>query len=698
MGFCPKCGAQLQDGMKFCTSCGSPIETAQPVMNQQAPQGGMPTQQDFQQQNFQAGGYPQQAAAPAAPKQPSAFGLKMKALTDKVKADPKLLAIPLIALVVLIVAIIVIVNITKYQRIDAKDLFKFEFEGIDGHGTVTGELNSYDPYVYKLSSAKSGLSALGDAAGIDTDDLDDLDDLYDSLGEESSKNGDKVSPYFSLNEKELLDAWTKADTRDEAYEKVNALLKTNKSGKYYIKANFDKKKNLKNGDKVKVTVTYDEEYLKEYNIKLTDTEFEITVKNLEKGKKYDPFDKDIISVTFEGIDGNGRMDYTLNDDDYYFSYDYDKYSGLSNGDEVEFTATCYADVKKAGDSYYFEADDEYYLIENKKITKKYKVEGLTEVQEVDPFENIEFDYSAATPFLTVDSVNKDNMDDLLKDNVSYTIKDGEGLKVGDKFTVEAKDYWDGLSSQGYKLKDADDEGVATKEFTVDDNVPSFVTASNGAEAYTSLGTIITDKVTDIRKDIADSYVYGVDVDGRVESIDSFDLVDVYVAFTDKANYDSWEDTNILYGLYKVTVTTDDEDNPKGAFYTVIKVSNIVKDGDTYRGKYVDSDIYTSSENVKNMEEFNKKFVSVEGYTVTKASAAEATTTTAKADDKKETTTTTAKADDKKETTTTAKADDKKETTTTTAKTDDKAETTTTTTSAAKEETTTTTTKAADKDE
>lgn len=47
MGICNKCGAQVADGVKFCTSCGNPIAVAQPQAAQQPPQA--PPQQQYHQ-------------------------------------------------------------------------------------------------------------------------------------------------------------------------------------------------------------------------------------------------------------------------------------------------------------------------------------------------------------------------------------------------------------------------------------------------------------------------------------------------------------------------------------------------------------------------------------------------------------------------------------------------------------------------
>ena len=58
MSFCGNCGAQMEDGTKFCTSCGNPME--QKTMNQQQQQYQQ-QQQSSQQQQFNQQQYYQQS-------------------------------------------------------------------------------------------------------------------------------------------------------------------------------------------------------------------------------------------------------------------------------------------------------------------------------------------------------------------------------------------------------------------------------------------------------------------------------------------------------------------------------------------------------------------------------------------------------------------------------------------------------------
>ena len=185
--FCAKCGAPIGPEEKFCGSCGAsiaemeaeagistqqsapaqaPVQQAQPVQ-QQAPQ--------YDQQYAQPANNYTQAAAPAAAK-PNPFAK----LGEWVKGHKKITLIAAAALIVVIVAIIILCNILKYQVIDAKDLFKFEFKGIDGCGYVEAELNCYDKSYYSMADATSALGDLADETDLDLGDLDDLSDYASS--------------------------------------------------------------------------------------------------------------------------------------------------------------------------------------------------------------------------------------------------------------------------------------------------------------------------------------------------------------------------------------------------------------------------------------------------------------------------------------------------------------------------------------
>lgn len=667
MKFCPKCGAQLDDSVKFCGVCGSAVETpAQPVgavpngmpmQNNGMPMqnNGMPMQQgnipNYQQNAVP--GYQQQggmAGAAAAPK-PNPFSN----LLQKLKANPKIPIIAGAAVVLIVAAIIIIANVTKYQRIDAKELFKFEFEGLDSYGTVSGKLNCYDDYVYSSSDA---MGVLSDALEeYDLDDLEDLDDLDDDIGKET------VSPYFSLNEDTFMDAWSKADDESEAKIMRNALLRKNKkTDTYILKCKYSKDKDLKNGDKIKVTVVYDEDYLKENKIKLKNTEFEIKVKGLEEGTKIDLFDPEYIKVTFSGTDGRGEPSVDTYGALGCISYDYDYSFDLKLGDKFKVTAKySYGDLKKAGKQYWFKYEDKYYIMDSEEQTKEYEVTGLTELKELDPFEGLKFEYDRGTPFLRVSRVDTSGCSDIIKDYVNFYVEGADALNVNGKFTVKAYGSYS-LEESGYKLKGTPDaDGYITKEFTVDDSYPAYVTASNGEAAMDFMKVSVDDKITDLRKDIKGSkYIGGMVLDGKAESITSFEKVDTYVAFNSKTNYDSfsWSDyVNRVYNLYKIDVSTDG-DKGKDSFYAIIYSENVIASGSEFTGSNLGYDYFAT------LDDFKKEILDAEGYKVTKCGGGDTASRQEKPDDssKVETTApavTTApdeKASDDSKAETTAKAD------------------------------------------
>ncbi|MBR3994185.1 MAG: zinc ribbon domain-containing protein, partial [Clostridia bacterium] len=49
MTYCGKCGAQVQDGVKFCQGCGAAVETKVENNAQQAQPASQPPQNDFSQ-------------------------------------------------------------------------------------------------------------------------------------------------------------------------------------------------------------------------------------------------------------------------------------------------------------------------------------------------------------------------------------------------------------------------------------------------------------------------------------------------------------------------------------------------------------------------------------------------------------------------------------------------------------------------
>lgn len=571
--FCPKCGQPLKENEKFCGACGQPIQSeAQP--------SAIPTDAQVNNGNTAA---------------------------KKLPVSPAILAIAAAAIIVVIVAIVIIVNITKYQKIDAKELFKIEFKGINGSGTCTAVLNCD---IYALSKA-----------GVE--DIDKLDEYssYDSLfsfddedDDESvlSKSDSKYSKYFSTDKKELLKAYDKADNKSDAEDMRDTLLKVNKKkGEFELKLDLSDSKNLSNGDKIKCTVEYDEEEYKDANIKLTNTEFEVDVKGLTEGEKVDLFKG--FEVKFDGMDGYGEADFPEKSADYEFIRYYNTTSNydLSNGDKFVINAYISSDVEDAGyvdpddssSAYYFTYNKKTYIVDKSSEDKEFEVSGLKEAAEADVFEGVKLETSGAFPYLYVTGINKDDVPEYIQDNVSYSLDDySKAYKVGDTVTVKAYVYESYLREEGYKptgTKDSDGYYIKQIELT-DADYSHFYTTDSSVSDAEKLDDLIADDVAEFKSDAIDrSYISGLSLDDPIKSVTSIDPVSFYIAVANGFDNGSLEkyDTKIeMFRVYKVTAVLDDDKKSSKTFYVAFEIVNPYIDAEGNAAAGSDYFSYVCAEN------------------------------------------------------------------------------------------------------
>lgn len=143
-----------------------------------------------------------------------------------------------------------------------------------------------------------------------------------------------------------------------------------------LSATLDRDRELKNGDEIVVTISYDEKLAQKLGIKVDRSSRTIKVSGLASGSKADAF-KDIKVVT-GGISPYVYVNCINESTDEYLSslqYDVSKSAGLAIGDEI--TITCRADEKNAAENgVYFE-----------ELTKTYRIEQadkyIDEPQEAD---------------------------------------------------------------------------------------------------------------------------------------------------------------------------------------------------------------------------------------------------------------------------------------------------------------------------
>ncbi|MCI7062674.1 MAG: hypothetical protein MR965_10850 [Lachnospiraceae bacterium] len=135
-------------------------------------------------------------------------------------------------------------------------------------------------------------------------------------------------------------------------------------------ADLDKASDLKNGDSVTMTFSYDNESLKKYHLRFKGEGTKRKVKGLKEVRKVNPFD--YLNVTFDGVSPNASMDYEKKEDseDFmnYINFEASQTENLSLGDTVTITATC---------AYLHQKDFvQEYGCELSAMTQDYAVEGV----------------------------------------------------------------------------------------------------------------------------------------------------------------------------------------------------------------------------------------------------------------------------------------------------------------------------------
>ncbi|MBR6874233.1 MAG: hypothetical protein IKN17_12080 [Ruminococcus sp.] len=581
--FCGKCGNPLADSGKFCGKCGNPIldtdeapapspegiaqaaetarETVGVIPEQPAPGFEQPAPGFEQPSAVPYSNFEQPSAVPSgAPTPAMNMGKNIGAAFVKHKVP---IIISLAAIAVIVAAIIIIVNLTNYQKIDAQKLFAFKFSGLNGQGTAVGYLNCSeadpDPYGYE----------------------------YDANGNPMEK---EYSDFFSYDKKALLKAYDKASDKEEATEMKNALLAKSK-GEYDLKVKLSKDSGISNGDKITCTVEYDEEELKEAKIKLENTEFEIEAEGLLEGTELDMF-KDF-EVKFTGMDERGSVEYDSTSKTYpfisYYLSDGSSYN-LKNGDVLTFQASVsygavekyqYIDNNDYTKGVYFKYDGTTYIVTETSPTKQFTVSGLSEAQTVDIFNGVKFNTSGAVPFLRINSVNKDEVESSIGDNVSYYIDTGDNnyLKVGDTFKVKAY-VSSSLLEAGYKPEGTPDEdGYYIKEFSVDDSYGYYLTADATLDDMAKFQAKFDEYVNKFKEDYVDrTSLGGVKVDGKIKSFDTFEPAAYYLALMNSfedGTVSAYDTKSYLYVAYKVTMTVEKDEGKtaKKTFYAAWRLGS-----------------------------------------------------------------------------------------------------------------------------
>ena len=319
--FCPKCGKEVAEGTGVCPVCGADLNAGavplgEPVAVPVEPQG-VPVEPQGVPVGVPVGG----EAAQAVP----AYAQPVPAYAQPVPAAPKkpvnkklikLICIIAGAVVAAIVAIIVIVTLSS--RVNAEKFVneKPVFEGVSGYGSV------------------------------------DYDGFYDYKGLEEALGKSKL--------------YSSSDELNELVEAFGGIGLSN-----YIDVDVDKSDELKNGDKVTVTIKVDYDGINKlkFQKKLVGDEVftkEYTVSGLQEPVSFDPFEA-VTSVSYDAT-SYGSSKITFKDD---YSKD------LGNGVSVKLVKEeygSYLQLTKDGENVgtiNFEVDDEKFESTKKVVIKTY---------------------------------------------------------------------------------------------------------------------------------------------------------------------------------------------------------------------------------------------------------------------------------------------------------------------------------------
>jgi len=252
---------------------------------------------------------------------------------------------------------------------------------------------------------------------------------------------------------------------------------------------------------------------------------------------------------------------------------------------------------------------EDWLKENKiqltSTTLKLKVKGLSEPDDVDLFEDLEFTYSGISPDLSV-TLNNNSKDNFIKYNVTFQMakdKDNSSyyylydIANGDKITVTATYDEKDLQNAGYTVskKEYTFTVEGQPEYIMDDadftsKVKESVEKKLLEQAKKSAADLNYDVTYAYREDFGDANYY----DWNFTHTDPT-LAKMYIAINkDQENVGWYDYRNIVFAIYKVTFT-DTKTSKTYDYYLPVYTYDIIFDSDgLYTGTTYSYNKYYSS--------------------------------------------------------------------------------------------------------
>lgn len=328
--------------------------------------------------------------------------------------------------------------------------------------------------------------------------------------------------------------------------------------------------------------------------------------------------QDYTEVTFKGYDGYGTA--TLDFDNEKFMEDIKEYGDLDGVDTTDITdfedlslllqgsTDAYSAV--SGVSYELNQSDKLsngstvkvtYQFDNEKAAaidlefegeeKEFKVKGLKEIQEIDPFENLVVTFTGMSPNAEVD-ITSNSSGEVISE-IDFEADKSEDIAKGDVITVTAdadEEYL--LENYGCKLKET------SREYTCD-KVDEYITK------YADISEDYLEIIKSQAKDVIESYFAE---QSEYIQAGKFNFEGAY--FLTNKDSSTWDSHNILEIVYSSTVKSKDKSFKKSKVYFPVEFTNVQKHADGQC--YVDLNSYER----KGETSLQYSWSNVSGYTNT----------------------------------------------------------------------------------
>ena len=236
----------------------------------------------------------------------------------------------------------------------------------------------------------------------------------------------------------------------------------------------------------------------------------------------------------------------------YISGSLDNSTDLSNGDTVTYTFDI-TDEDLEEIKEYFKCN---LIFSEEGIS--FTVAGLTELQKVDIFADLEITYSGKSPVAEISSIENTSSNEALS-QIYYDVSDEYDLENGQTITVSIDDDEVSYLAEYYGVIPTE----TSKEFTVE-----------GLDAYITSLSDISDELIDKMKSQSEDELnaHAASSYSDTESLKDLTYLGCYF-LTPKNKDDYWYDSTEIYIVYKVTVNQYSEDrgyNNTTTYYTYVK--------------------------------------------------------------------------------------------------------------------------------